>query len=462
MTIDNDTSLAAWLPAPGGGPVSYVRRGALLVPAGLDATAPAEAAEVAGPGTELQVAEPVVEAELVEQHDDDTSDQPREEDPAERQQRRDRLTWLPWRAGVDRDAREVVAAEALAEQLDADREVIQVGREDELARRAAQAEHQMALDDIADELAAVRRARQEQARDAAEAEKLAALHRHTASAGERARIAAQIGRTAEMRALRLAKAQRIATVILLVCLLGLGAWSTAGVHDGLVRLLSLTHGSPLWWAGWALEPILIAIVAGLIMLRPILKQAGGTLDARAHKAEVVALAGSLALNLFGGWAPHANGWTGSLGQAVAHSIGAIGAAGVAWLFGVVIDSFTNADPWKDAPSISTVVLNPSAPASGTATSGGPARASETAIRRGKRGPLPVDRGGLPEDVRKLLDHVRAAITDGRLKADPSAYAIYRHVMNNSGDRARSTELAGLVRGWRPLRAVDGGVRDVAS
>ena len=455
MSIADENTLAAWLPAPGVDAPHYVRRGALLVPASLEAE---PAAEVAGPGTDLQVAEPVVEAELVErndeQTDDDHSHQP-PEDPAGRQQRRSRLTWLPWRAGVDRTGLEVVAAEVLAERLDADRQVIEVGREDELARRAAQAEHQMALDDIADRTAAVRRARQEQARNAAEAEKLAALHRHTAGAGERARIAAEIGRTAEMRALRLAKAQRLATVILLICLLGLGAWSTAGVHDGLVRLLSLTHGSPLWWAGWALEPILIAIVAGLIMLRPILRQSGGTLDARAHRAEVVALAGSLALNLFGGWTPHADGWVGSLGQAVAHSVGAIGAAGVAWLFGVVIDSFTNADPWKDAPPIAKVVLDPSATASGAAAASGPARASETGIRRGKRGPLPVDRGGLPEDVRKLLDDVRAAITDGRLQVDPSAYAIHKHVMGGRGDRARSTEIAGLVCGWRPALHVVG-------
>jgi hypothetical protein len=88
----------------------------------------------------------------------------------------------------------------------------------------------------------------------------------------------------------------------------------------------------------------------------------------------------------------------------------------------------------------------------------PGRGSETAIRRGKRGPLPVDRGALPDDFRKLLDDVREAITDGRLKPDPSAYSIYRQVMDNQGDRKRSTEIAALVRGWRPLHSVDGGVR----
>jgi hypothetical protein len=224
----------------------------------------------------------------------------------------------------------------------------------------------------------------------------------------------------------------------------------------------LEHGSAGWWAGWALEPILIAIVAGLIVLRSILKQSGGDVDGRAHKAEAVALAGSLALNLFGGWEPNAGGWTVSLGQAVAHSVGAIGAAGVAWLFGVVIGYFTDADPWTGAPRVADLVLdsfgNPSAGPCGISSGTTSGRGSETAIRRGKRGPLPVDRGALPDDFRKLLDDVREAITDGRLKVDPSAYSIYRQVMDNQGDRKRSTEIAALVRGWRPLRSVDGGVR----
>jgi hypothetical protein len=461
MNAFDENALAAWLPAPDGGPVRYVRRGALLVPAGLDTepvpTEPAAAAQTE-PGTDLQVA--VVDAELVDRPGaDGEADEQQTDQPEPLQEQRARLAWLPWRAAGDRDREgEVVSAEVLAEQLDADRALIEVSRHDELARRAADAEHQMALDDIAAEQAAVLRARQEQARDDAEAEKLAALHRHTASAGERARIAAEIGRTAEMRALRLAKAQKVATVVLLICLLGLGAWSTAGVHDGLVRLLSLEHGSAGWWAGWALEPILIAIVAGLIMLRAILKSSGGDVDGRAHKAEAVALLGSLALNLFGGWQPHPGGWPVSLGQAVAHSIGAIGAAGVAWLFGVVIDYFTNANPWAGAKSITQLVLspsgNPSAGPCGTSSGAGPGRGPETAIRRAKRGPVPVDRGALPDDFRKLLDDVRDAITDGRLKPDPTAYSIYKQVMGNRGDRARSTEIAALVRGWRPLRAVD--------
>jgi hypothetical protein len=476
--IDNNEQAVVvrsqWTAHGPGGP--YTRRGHLLVPAGLQIEAAPPVLPAADLGSETVGAELVpvaaveliavetapglgatpepetgVELELVDR-DDEVLDGEIDES-----QGWSPLGWLRRRTSTS-----VESAEVLYERLEADRAVVEVGRDDELSRRVAAAEHQMALDGVDEQVTAVRRGRQERARNAVEAEKLLALYRHTASAGERARIAAEIGRTAEMRALRLAKAQRLATVILLASLLGLGGWSTAGVHDGLVRLLHLGHGTAGWWAGWALEPILIAIVSGLIVLRSILRQSGGDVDGRAHKAEAVALAGSLALNLFGGWEPNAGGWTVSLGQAVAHSVGAIGAAGVAWLFGVVIGYFTAADPWTGAPRMADLVLdssgNPSAGPSGISSGTASGRGSGTAIRRGKRAPLPVDRSALPEEMQKLLDAVRAAITDGRLKSDPSAYAIYNHVMGGRGDRNRSTDAAALVAGWRPSLHVVGDAR----
>lgn len=461
MTIDND-DLVAWLPASAAGAVAYERRGGLLVPADLATTGPAAEAGDAvtgpesGPAAGTDVEPLVLEPELL----DDDVDAP-EPVRAERLQGvaagRPGSRWGRRRA----DDGEPVSADDLERQLAARRDVVEVTRADELARTTADAEHEMAMAAVAAELAASQRERAEQARDTAEEEKLAALLRHTAAAGARAQLTAEIRETAEMRALRRAKAQKVATIVLTVCLLALGGWSTAGVHDGLVRLLDLREGSFGWWAGWALEPVLIAIVAGLIVLRPVLRSVGGVLDERAHKAERVALGASLALNLLGGWHPgDGEGVTAlldSLGQALAHSIGAIGAAGVAWLFGVVIDSFTNADPWAKAERIETVIARARTAAANP--SGRTAvRASETAIRRGKHGPLPVDKAALPEELQKLLTDVRQAITEGRLPADPSANSIYRRVMNNKGDRNRSTQVADLVRGWRPLHSVDAGTR----
>lgn len=461
MSINHEDGLVAWLPAPGLPTPQYVRHGGLLVPAGLDpAAAGSEEGEV--PGTALEPLpaaqlEPVAgEPELVDQ-DDEVLDGDVVDGEAD-----ESLGWGPLGWLRRRTAAVVESAEVLYGRLEADRAVIEVGRDDELARRIAAAEHQMALDGVDEQVAAVRRERAERARDAVEAERLAALYRHTASAGERARVAAEIGRTGEMRALRIAKVQRISLWTGLVLLLGFGAWSTAGVHDGLVKLLHLVPGSAAWWAGWAVEPLLITIVAGLIVLRPVLRMSGGDVDARARRAEVLALGGSLALNLFGGWETTAGGWTVSLGQAVAHSVGAIGAAGTAWLIGVVIDYTTRARPWDGAPRVADLGLSPSGtPAgrpSGTSSAATAGRGSGTAIRRGKRAAVPVDRTGLPEDMRKLLDAVRAAITEGLLPADPSAYAIYKHVMGGKGDRARSTEVAVLVDGWRPPLHVVGDSR----
>jgi hypothetical protein len=453
MSIDYEPSVVAWLPTVGPAVPQFVQRGGLLLPADLDVAptaAPAaepvdpepEPVEEAGPGTDLQPRDQVTDLESVEVEPElvDADDEPLDDEPGSR------WAWLrPRRTEADESADE------LARRLAADRAVIEVGRQDELARRIAAAEHHMSMESVAAQLAAFGREQAEQAKDEVEEQALAALHRHAATAGERARIAAEIRETGEMRALRIAKVQKISLWIGLVLLIGFGAWSTAGVHDGLVKLLHLQPGSALWWAGWALEPLLITIVAGLIVLRPVLRMSGGDVDVRARRAEVVALGGSLALNLFGGWTQTTGGWTESLAQAVAHSVGAIGAAGTAWLIGVVIDYTTSARPWDGAARVSELSLNPSGRSSATAS----AAAAGTGIKRGKRPAGPVVLAALPDDVRTLLLTVREAITAGLLPADPTGYRIYKDVMRGKGDRGRAGKVADLVAGWRPpLRAVD--------
>ncbi len=443
--------------------LEFVRHGRLLVPAGLMADLAAAAAEDGEvPGTDLEPRpaaglEPVAgEPELVDP-DGEVQDGEVVEGEADGP-----LGWGPLGWLRRRTAAVVESAEVLYGRLQADRAVIEVGRDDELARRIAAAEHQMALDGVDEQVAAVRRERAERARNAAEAERLAALYRHTASAGERARIAAEISRTGEMRALRIAKLQKVGVGSGLIALVGFGIWSTAGVHGGLVKLMSLGPWSAGWIAGWAVEPLLILIVAGLIVARAVLKMSGGDVDRRAKVLEGGALGTSIGLNMFGGWPEQAVSVSTALGTAMAHSVGAIFAALTAWAIGVLIDYTTRADPWTGAPRIADLGLNPSGtPAgrpSGTSSAAAAGRTPGTAIRRGKRAPVPIDRTGLPEEMQKLLDAVRAAITEGLLPADPSAYAIYKQVMGGRGDRARSTEAAALVAGWRPPLHVVGDTR----
>lgn len=198
-----------------------------------------------------------------------------------------------------------------------------------------------------------RRQRREEDRDAAEASALADLHRRASVSGERARVRARIQQSAEMRALRVARVRTISLMVLLPVLVAFAAWSTAGVHAGLTMLLAIEAGSPMWVAAWVLEPALITIVGGLIIVRAVLRSSGGDLDWRATLAEWGALTVSIALNAAGHW-PEGSSLT-AVVALIAHSIGPLGAALTAWLIGIIDDAVANAQPEKKngerAPSL---------------------------------------------------------------------------------------------------------------
>lgn len=405
----------------------FKRRGELLVPASVVAAKPADiaapAAVVAARPAPAVVPAP---AEAVAA-------------PA----RQPRLPQVDDRTVEQRRGREVESSDSLRDQLAEAREVIAVQREDARERRAQQAEHRIALADVDERAAAADRARRERARDAVEADALAELYRRATRSGARARIRAQIQGSAEMRALRVAKIRSVALLAGIPVLAAFAAWSTTGVQAGVVRLLDLTGDSPAWWASWAMEPALIAVVALIIIGRAVLRSSGGDTDWRATVAECTALGLSLALNIIGGWS---GGWSGLL-TALPHSIGPLGAAGTAFLIGVFDSYVSNARPWDGAPRLSELdLVPPSVAGSGDLLPG--------AINRGKRSTFGAGTDGLKDDVRKLLDDVQEAIEDGVLPPDPSGYAIYKHVQGGRGDKARASEVARLVAGWRPeLRAV---------
>ncbi|MFB6397968.1 hypothetical protein [Polymorphospora lycopeni] len=258
-----------------------------------------------------------------------------------------------------RSGRVAESADSLRAGLLEAREVIGVRREDARARRAQDAEHRVAIADVDERAAAAARARRERVRDADESAALAELYRRAARSGARARVRADIERSAEMRALRVARVRQVTLLAGIPVLAAFAAWSTTGVQAGVVRLLGLEPGTAGWWAGWAMEPALITVVALIIIGRAVLRSAGGDTDWRADVAEWTALALSLALNLAGGW--HGDGFLTALGGGLAHSVGPIGAAGTAFLIGVFDSYATAARPWDNAPRLADLNLTIPAP-----------------------------------------------------------------------------------------------------
>ncbi|MEU8185984.1 hypothetical protein [Micromonospora carbonacea] len=246
-------------------------------------------------------------------------------------------------------------AQELREQLDAARAVLTVERDDLLKRKRLDAEHRDALAEVAELTTSRARARRERDRDEEESTALAELYRRAARSGARARIRTDIDRSAEMRALRIARVRSATLWVGVPVLVAFGAWSTAGVQAGVVKLLGLAGASAGWWAAWAVEPALITVVAAIIVGRAVLRASGGDTDWRATVAEWAALSTSIGLNLAGGW-------TGSglaaLGGALAHSVGPVGAAGTAWLIGLFVSYVSAARPWEGAPRLADLDLTP--------------------------------------------------------------------------------------------------------
>lgn len=317
----------------------------------------------------------------------------------------------------------------LADQLAAEREAIGVRRADEVVRAADAAEHRVVLADVRADAASARRRSRERVRDERSAAEVAGLYRRAAVEGTRARIRADIGRSAEMRALRVAMVQRGALLGGGVVLAGFAAWSTAGVQAGMVRLLTLKPDSFGWWAAWIVEPLLIAIAAGVIVVKALLRSAGGQTDWRADVAKWGALVVSIALNMLGGWTGR-SGAGAAVGEALGHSVGAVGAAVVAWLIGVIVDYASKARPW-DGEGVQRLadmdLLRGVSPT--------PPMASPTppmAINLGEHvavlPPGPAAPVALPQADQRLLEDTCTAIDDGALPPNPSGWAIYRRVI----------------------------------
>lgn len=249
---------------------------------------------------------------------------------------------------------DTATAADLRAYLSDERAVVAVNREHEWVSLAQQAQHDIHLADVAEAAARDQRTRKQRAKDAAEDAKLADLYRAAKAAGHRAKVRAQMNQSAEKRAVRLAQMRTVLLIAGLPVLLAFAGWSTTGVQAGFVKLLDLEKGDPTWWTGWGVEPALIAIVAGIIIARAVLRNSGGDTDWRADLIETGALGTSLLLNVFGGW--HGEGWS-AFGAALGHSLGPIGAAVTAYLMGLIDTYISRANPWDGAQRLDEIVTD---------------------------------------------------------------------------------------------------------
>lgn len=203
----------------------------------------------------------------------------------------------------------------------------------ELRKRLERAEAKAAVQSTYQRRRADRRARDRQA----------SIRRRATLAGEMARTRAEVAQSGEARAQRITGTRTLALCLLLPVMVAFGAWSAAGVQAGMVTMLGLDPDSTAAAMAWAVEPALLGIVAGVILIRAQLQASGGDLDKRASYVEAGALSMSIVLNMAGHWPSEL---TGSAVAALAgHALGPIGAAGAAYLIAVVQDGVRDADPW---------------------------------------------------------------------------------------------------------------------
>jgi hypothetical protein len=248
-----------------------------------------------------------------------------------------------------------ITADALESRLSRGRDLLGVAREDDLVRRADDVDHAVRYGQV--EVRQVEAAEQQShARLTAAAKaRLGGKFVWAYVQGSEARLDAQMDSSGEVRALRVAAAGRWALYVGIPLLVAFGAWSTAGVHEGVVILLGLAPWSATWWAVWLVEPTIITLVAGLIVFAAILRRNGGRPDWRIKMSEISGLSTSVLLNAVGPISVATGFWS-CLAALIPHSIGPVGAAATAWLLGVCDEHIARARPWDGAPSLAEMDL----------------------------------------------------------------------------------------------------------
>jgi hypothetical protein len=244
------------------------------------------------------------------------------------------VNWKIWQAPVDEP------------------EVIERRRQ-ELKTRKARQGHSMSLAELGDEKVELRSELRERRADRREARALARLARQASVSGARAKVAHELYDSGEIRDLRIRKTRKIALTVLVPVLVAFAYWSTVGVHTGLVKLLGIGPKDPMWTGTWFVEAAIMTIVVGIIIVRAVLRSAGGDLDRRATVIEWGMLSTSVSLNLAGAWPK--GGLLEGAAATIAHSIGPVGAMITAVLISIIDDAVAKAKPFEGRRSISESV-----------------------------------------------------------------------------------------------------------
>ncbi|MEV6604727.1 hypothetical protein [Kutzneria sp. NPDC051319] len=111
---------------------------------------------------------------------------------------------------------------------------------------------------------------------------------------------------------------------------------------------------------------------------------------------------------------------------------------------------TETPPARQSDTVSADVPGTASDESAAEASG---RVQDPINRPGRDRPAP-DAAGLSEADQVMVEVARKAIADGSLPAQPSGYAIYRHVLDGKGDKARAYRIQeALIGGDTRLHAV---------
>ncbi|QRP47225.1 hypothetical protein [Amycolatopsis sp. FDAARGOS 1241] len=189
--------------------------------------------------------------------------------------------------------------------------------------------------------------------------------------------------------------------------------------------------SPQWLVAWGVDPLLSALVIGLLLARGDLAAFGAAMSATAGRAKHVILGveiGALGAALLMNVAPEFDAPRVRWQDVALHIVVPLAGVAAAVVLPIVQGFY--------AEAITGLYTDPSARPQSTIN----------LRKHAEDGPAEAE---LPEDVRTLLDATKQAVAAGELGTDPTGYAIYRHVMNGRGDRGRAYRVAPLVQGFRP-------------